>query len=277
LADAFLSSLSAISVFDLLLNSNSMLVVPLRTSIVAVSATLSAGPISEASVKPNSRLSLTASDLDAVKAAAFVAVSAELLKAGGPMASNLLERELRIAIARATNSIFLPIISAGAPSFTSSGTSELAVRQDIRTLLANVNSGADSKLFLIVTRTIGEALAVLSGPGGAAFPAATVTGGQIGGIPIVICDEATAGEMILLDASQVAAGQDGLRLDSTTQATLELASPGDSPITASTLQTSLWQANLAAVRAERYIGAKLLRSDAVAKITGAGYTGGSPS
>jgi HK97 family phage major capsid protein len=275
LATAFLASLSGISVFDTLWPS--MVQVPLRTKVVAVSTTLTAGPIAEASIKPAKSLSLTANDLDPVKAAAFLAVTRELLRMGGPMVNALLERELRTAIARAINSIFLPILTAGAASFASSGVTESAVRQDIRTLLANVSNGADSKLFLIVTRTIGEALAILGGPGGAAFPTATVNGGSIAGIPILICDEATSGEIILVDASQIAAGSEGLAFDTSTQATIELATPGDSPPTASTVMTSLWNANLAAIKVERFIGAKVLRSDCVAKITGVGYTGGSPA
>ena len=276
LATAFLSSLSGISAFDALWPN--MLQVPLRTSVVAVSATLSAGSTAEANVKPASRLSLSASELDAVKAAAFIAVSAELLKIGGPMATAVLERELRTAIARATNSIFLPILTANAPSVASSGVTALGVRQDLRTLLANVSSGADSKLFLIVTRKIAEAWAVLpDASGAAAFPTATVNGGTIGGMTIVVVDEATDGEIILADATQVAAGSERLVLDNAMQASLQLDAPGDSPVGASTVMTSLWQNNLAAIKAERYIGAKLLRADAVAKITGANYTGNSPA
>ena len=142
-------------------------------------------------------------------------------------------------------------------------------------LLANVTSGADSKLYLITTRTIAEALTVLPDTAGApAFPNATVFGGSIGGIPILVCDEATAGEIILCDASQVAAGTEGLVLDSSTQASIQLDAPGDSPISASTVAMA---GQPGAIKAERYIGAVVLRTGAVAKITGAGYTAGSPA
>lgn len=272
---AFLGSLTGISAFDALWPS--MLQAPLRTSIISVSAPLSTGPIAEANVKPTSRLSLSASDLDSIKCAAFVAVTAELLKSGTPAASAILERELRTAIARATNSIFLPLLVPGA-TIASSGVTALGVRQDLRTLLANVSTGADSKLFLIVTRKIAEAWSVLpDSSGAAAFPTATVNGGQIGGMTVVVVDEATDGEIILVDATQVAAGSDGFVLDSSNQASLQLDTPGNSPVTASTSMTSLWQNDLVAVRAERYIGAKLLRASAVAKITGASYSGNSPA
>lgn len=276
LSTAFLGSLGAISCFDAM--ASSMLMLPLRTTVVSVSATLTAGPIAEANVKPVTKLSLTASDMDASKASALIAMSAELVRSGTPAAMALVERELRTAIARATNQIFLPIITTGITFVASSGVQATGVRQDLRTLLSLVNSGADSKLFLIVTRKIAEAWAVLPDvSGAAAFPTATVNGGSIGGIPIIVCDEATDGEIILVDSSQVAAGTEGFVLDSSTEATLDLSSPGDSPQTASTSQTSLWQLNLVALKAERFIAARLLRSDAAAKITGASFTGGSPA
>jgi hypothetical protein len=73
-----------------------------------------------------------------------------------------------------------------------------------------------------------------------------------------------------------AAATEVFTLDASNEAAIELATPGDSPPSASTSQTPLWQMNLSALRAERYIGAKVLRSDAVAKITGVSYVGGSP-
>jgi HK97 family phage major capsid protein len=202
----------------------------------------------------------------------LIIITEELLRA-----TAFFQRELQIALARATNSVFLPLLVPGS-SFAASGTNALGVRQDLRTLLAAVNSGADSRLFLITTRTVAEALAVMGdSAGGPAFPLASVGGGTVDGIPIVICDEVTTGEIILVDASAVAAGQDGLVLDSTREATLQSDTVPDSPPGAATPVISLWQNDMVALRAERFIGAKLLRSDACAKITGAGYTGGSPS
>jgi HK97 family phage major capsid protein len=274
LSTAWLASLSAISVFDALWPF--MIQAPPRSTVLAVSSTLTGGAISEASVKPAGRISLTGSDLDVAKAAAFVAVSSELLRSGSPSALAILQTELRTAIARACNSIFLPLLVAGT-SVASSGITATGVRQDLRTLLSLVNYGVDSKLFLITTRTIAGALAVLPDTnGGPAFPLATVNGGSIGGVQIIPCAEVTAGEIILVDASQVAAATEGFTLDSSNEATIELATPGDSPPSASTSQTSLFQMNLSAIKAERYIGAKVLRSDAVAKITGVSYVGGSP-
>ena len=78
LATAFLSSLSGISVFDALWPF--MLQAPLRTLIISVSTALTGSGVSESSSKPVSNLSLSAADLEATKAAAFVALSAELMR-----------------------------------------------------------------------------------------------------------------------------------------------------------------------------------------------------
>ena len=211
LSTAFLSSLSAISVFDALWPS--MIQAPPRSTVIAVSTTLTGGPVAEANVKPAGKLSLTGSDLDVVKCAAFVAISSELLRSGTPNAISILQTELRTAIARACNSTFLPLLVAGT-SVASSGVTPLGVRQDLRTLLSLVNYGVDSKLFFITTRTIAGALAMLPDTNGnQAFPNAVVSGGSIGGIPIIPCAEVTAGEIILVDASQVAAATEGFTLD----------------------------------------------------------------
>ena len=144
--------------------------------------------------------------------AAFVAITSELLRSGTPSAIAILQTEVRTAIARACNSTFLPLLVAGT-SVASSGITATGVRQDLRTLLSLVNYGVDSKLFLITTRTIAGALAVLPDVNGAqAFPNATVSGGSIGGVPIIPCAEVTAGEIILVDASQVAAATEGFTL-----------------------------------------------------------------
>ena len=124
-----------------------------------------------------------------------------------------MKRELSIAVTKATNTFFLSKF-ASVTSFVSSGSQASGFRQDLRTLLANVSSGADSKLFLLLGRTIAEALAVLQdSSGAAAFAGATVSGGSIGGIPIVIVDEMTSGEAILVDSSQLAVSQEGFKLD----------------------------------------------------------------
>ena len=86
------------------------------------------------------------------------AVTEELLKMGVPSALMAVQRGLSEKMTRACNTIFLTAFS-GVTSFASSGVTSTGVRQDLRTLLATVSSGSESKLYLIAHRTIVEALA----------------------------------------------------------------------------------------------------------------------
>src|SRR5262245_35765759 len=77
LAAAFLASLIGTGVFETMLGR--MMQLPLRTTISSVTAALTGATIAENNVKPASRLWVGASDLDATKAVALVAVTSELL------------------------------------------------------------------------------------------------------------------------------------------------------------------------------------------------------
>jgi HK97 family phage major capsid protein len=276
LAAAFLASLVGRSVFETMLGS--MLQVPFRTSVASVTATVTGATVAEASVKPVSRLSVAAADLDPTKAVALIAVSAELLKHGGALAETLLRRELGNAIIRAIDAVFIPLLTVGAASFASSGSTAVAVAQDIRTLLQNITTGSDSRLFLITTPTITKAWATISDASGApALATARWDGGEVAGIPVLSSDQAVSGEIVLVDASAVAAAVGNLVLDSSTNATVQMDNLGDSPPTAGTITTSFWQQDLVGLRAERMFAAKLLKTDRAARVTGASYSGNSPA
>jgi hypothetical protein len=192
------------------------------------------------------------------------------------LAQRIIDSELTKGVVRGIDSLFLSLVTSGASSFVSSGNSVTAIRQDLRTLLSAVETDASSKLFLIVPQTIAEAWATVGDAGGIAFPDATVNGGSVSGMQVLPSDVATGGEIILIDAAGVAAADSGLTdIETTDQATLSLFDPSDSPVTASTVFTSLWQNNMVGARTERWIAAKALRT-AVAKITSASYVGGSP-
>jgi hypothetical protein len=133
-----------------------------------------------------------------------------------------LERELRNAVAVATDTQFLGLITAGAPSMPSSGSNAIGMRLDLRALVQTVDIGAASRLFLITTHEIAAAWATVGdASGGPAFPNATYNGGTAAGIPIVSTDGCPSGQIILADASGIAA-------NSAVQGTLaEASSPAE--------------------------------------------------
>jgi Phage capsid family len=223
-------------------------------------------------------LQLAASDLPISKTAAIIALTVETLRAGGDGALQFLERELRQAVALATDTQFISLITSGATSIPSSGASAIGARLDIRALIQAINGpGAASRLFLITTVDIAAAWSTLAdNAGGPAFPNATYNGGNAGGIPIVATDGCPSGTIILADASRIAGNSIDLSVDSSSVAALQMDSAPDSPPTALTNILSLWQANMVAAKLERLFAAKVCVPNSVVMITGANYTGSSP-
>lgn len=275
LAQAFMNSLASVGAFDTMLGS--MMKLPLRSKIVSVTTTITGISLAEADIKRVGSLSLSASDLTISKVVATLAITKETLLAGGDGALQFIERELRQSVAVATDVQFLNLITTGATSMPSSGSNAIAMRLDLRALIQTLAFGAGSRLFLITTPDIAAAWATVGDSnGGPAFPNATWNGGSAGGIPIIATDGCPNATIILADASGIAGNSEELRVDTADQTSLQMDSTPDSPPTASTNMLSLWQLNMTGIKCERYFGAKTVRANSVAMITGANYSGSSP-
>ena len=275
LAAAFLESLRNFAIFDRMLPQ--MRRVPLRTRVGASSSGASGTTVPQGSVKPISRLTLSSVTIDEQKAVATLVVTNELARFGSIAADNLFSVELSNAVAVATDEQFVTVLTAGATSNGSSGVTAEHVRNDLRGMLTQVTTSARSALFLLMTSTIAKVLSVLhASSGSAAFPGMTPNGGTIGGLTAVVSDGVPSQTMILVDAHQVAAASETVQLSAVTQAVVQLDTGPDSPVSGSTVLTSLWQNNLTGLRAERVFGCQKLTSSGVCVLTGANYTGDSP-
>jgi hypothetical protein len=181
------------------------------------------------------------------------------------------------AVAVETDAQFVAVLTAGAISNGSSGATAEHVRNDLRGMLTAITTSARSQLFLLMTSTIAKILSVMhTNTGDAAFPAMQHNGGSIGGIPAVVSDGVPSQTMILLDAQQVAAASETIQLAVASHAVVQLDTSPDSPVSGSTVLTSLWQHNLTGLKAERVFGCQKLTSTGVCVLTGANYTGDSP-
>jgi hypothetical protein len=112
--------------------------------------------------------------------------------------------------------------------------------------------------------------------GDLAFPQMTPTGGVIQGMDVLVSD-AVSGQIVGVDANQIAAANGTIELDGTGEATVQLDSTPDSPATGTMSITSFWQMNLTGLRAIRYWDAERLRVGAVAVIGNVSYSGNSPA
>jgi hypothetical protein len=77
---------------------------------------------------------------------------------------------------------------------------------------------------------------------------------------------------VAINANEVMlADEGGVEIDVSREASLVMDSAPDSPETASTVTVNLWQHNMVAFKAERYVNWKKRRAEAVQLISGAAY------
>src|SRR5262245_7966699 len=216
--------------------------VPFRTRIGCVTSRATGTSVPPASVKPISKLSLSGTQIDEQKAVALLVLTDELMKFGDAVAGNLFATELSNAVAVETDSSFVSILTAGATSFASNGPTAEQARIDLRGLLNAITTSARSRLFLLMTSTIAESMASMhTATGSAAFPTMGTNGGEIiPGVQAVVSDGVPASTMILADATQIAAASESVQLSATNQASVQMDSAPDSPISSTTPMRSLW-------------------------------------
>ena len=266
IADSFLTSLQPYGAFDAIFTGGGFLKLPLKTNVIVVtSPAVGASVLDEAQPKPTSKLELANRELTEHKCACTVVVTDALAKSMSPAANDLIGNQLRAGIAKSTDEMFLNCLdSTGVESNASTGLTAAQFTADLDKALHAVNLGVNSKPYLVLPASVVKHLALVRDTGGAlAFPQLLVNGGSIQGIRVVISDAASTSG-VLLDSSQVAAASDTISLSTAEHASIAL---DDDPTSGPVQMTSLWQSNMKAIRAERYFGCELLRSDAAALIT----------
>lgn len=267
IAAGFIEGLRSVSAFDAMLPFARRL--PLRTALAIVTATASGSTVAEGALKPITRLTLAAGGLEPQKATSIVVVSDELLRFGFSAAVDLLNAELRGGVSASTNQKFLSDLADGIVPVSSTG-DPLA---DLRAALAVVSTQGTSRSFWIVSPAVAVQLATYSGSDGKpAFPTMTPNGGNIQGVSVLVSDqvpEDTNGpQSLIVDASQLALGDEVVTLRSTRQGDLVMDS---APGSGEQEVVSMFQTNSAALLAERWFGSQRLRDSAVHVISGADY------
>jgi hypothetical protein len=271
----FVNSLISAAAFDAL--AADAVPVPFSPATVgAVTVGAQAYSLGEGSMKPISRLTITNQTMIPTKVHVAVVVTEELARSPLPGALQLIARELRNSVAGVTDLAFIAAISIGAPAATSFGSTGEAVRADIAALLRQVTTGNGSVLYLLVPPAVCKAWSMLTDQKGvSAFPDLGPMGGEINKIRVIASDGVPTGQAILVDASGIGAAPGEVALQTLREGSYQAESAPDSPTTAATVMTSMWQQNLTAVVVERWFCGVKLRSDAVATCTNAnGWFGG---
>lgn len=251
--------------------------------------------VGESKVKPLTSLAFDSVTLDFAKVAGIIPLSEELVRFSSPAADELVRADLASAIAqfldhdfldssKASNDVSPASITYGVSGVTATGTTAAAFRLDVKTMLGNfLTSNIDVTTgHWIMTPTQALALSLMQNAlGQPEFPGITMAGGKLLGFPVVTTTNlvATTGSptdgypIIFAVAGEIMLADDGaVNIDMSREASLQMETAPDSPATASTTLVSLWQHNMIAIKAERYMRWVARRSGAVGMIVQANYS-----
>jgi HK97 family phage major capsid protein len=263
--------------------------VPFNVSMPAQTAASSAQWVGEGKAKPVSALGFETMRLGFAKVAGIVVLTDELVRFSNPSAEPIVRQDLIDTITQLIDHDFVDpdkaeikdvspeSITHNATFITASGTTADALRADIRSLFAaftanNVSvAGAYWIMDPVEALTIGMMQNAL---GQSEFPGIDMNGGVFFGLPVVCSTNIpkdTDGNyrIILVQPKEVLLADDGgVTLDASREASLQMDS---APTGNGTGLVSLWQQNMIALRAERFINWKPRRMLACAYIKGANY------
>jgi len=239
--------------------------------------------VGEASPKPVKRFDFSPTSLTWAKVAAISVISDELARFSSPSAEMLVRDALAGDLAEGLDIDFIDpdkaedvgvspaSVTNGVNPLPTAGSDAAAVRADIKALFsafiaANINP--TSGVF-IMPNTVALALSLLRNPlGQAEFPLITMNGGTLEGLPVITSQYAAFASpnkniVVLAVANEIFLSDDGqVSVDVSREASIEMESePGGSPAGQT---VSMFQNNLLALRAERYINWKKRRDAAVA-------------
>jgi HK97 family phage major capsid protein len=212
-----------------------------------------------------------------------------------PTAEMRVRDDLRRAIAARVDQSFVDPTNAGSAgvepaSITSgvaatavSGTDADAVRVDFKNLMSafiSANVEVDSPVFVMSKQIALNLSLMLNALGQREFPDINMNGGTLFGVPVVTSQYlATGGSpagayIILLNADDIYYAQEGLMVDSSGEASIEMddAPTQDGLAGTGASLVSLWQNNLLGIKVERFITWKKRRSTAAQYLSNVAYT-----
>lgn len=244
--------------------------------------------VGEGAPKPVGQQAFDFISMGYTKLAIISAITQELARFSQPNAEVLIRDDLSKAIVQQMDTDFLEPTNAGVANVKpasityglvplgSSGTSEAAIRADVKALFASfvaANVDPTGAVFLMPTSTALSLSMVVNALGQAAFPGITMNGGTFFGLPVVtaesggfVSDASPSEKMIVLvKPSEILVADDGqVTIDTSSEASVQMDSAPTNPAVAATVLISAFQQNLLLIRAERFVNWKRARDASVA-------------
>lgn len=252
------------SAFYRLLNDNALTRLPWHARVGMITSSASAAVVGEGKGVPLSKVTIGNIILAPAKVAALIAVTDNLLLETGAAGQTMLNRELMSLISEAVDSAFISAITNGVTP-----TASVSALADLRTAMSTVTFVGQSRPYWIAHPSVGALAATLSdAKGGQAFQAASVSGGELAGLPLLTTTGCPASTLIFLDGRGIAANAEAPSIDASSETDLEMSSTpvGAADVPTAAQMVSMYQTDSTALMAIAYIASQRLRANAVAVI-----------
>ncbi|WP_250532427.1 phage major capsid protein [Caballeronia sp. ATUFL_F1_KS39] len=263
--------------------------VPFNVQMPAQKTSSTAQWVGEGKPKPVSKLTFDTMRLGFAKVAGIVVLTDELVRFSNPSAEDIVRRDLVETITQLLDHDFVDPAKAEVPDVSpesithnatyidASGDTADALRWDVRSLFSafTANNASVAGAYWIMDPVIALTIGMMVNPlGQAEFPGIDQNGGTLYGLPVICSTNIPKYTddtfyIILVKPSEVLMADDGgVALDASREASLQM---DDAPTGDGSKLVSLWQQNMIALRAERFINWKPRRMLACAYIRGANY------
>jgi hypothetical protein len=278
----FIEFLYGMTVYDRL----PLRVVPANVHIKGQDGAATGYWVGESKPIPATTVDYSDVELRALKVGALAVISNELIRYSSPDAEMLVRDALVQASSQRVDTTFLSATAAssgvspagilnGLSAGSASGTDAAAIRNDLTALYGGfITAKNSSGLYLVMTPALAKRMQLLvNALGQPEFPSMP---GSLLGDPVVTGDNVGAGDLILLKPSDIyRIGDQGIQVSISREAMIEQSSAPtgatDTPVAATQVFTSMFQAESTAIKVVRPINFAKRRSSAVAYIGNADY------
>ena len=256
--------------------------VPFNCKIPMQTAGGTYGWVGEAKPKPLTKLAFASDSLGVTKVAGIIVLTEELVRFSNPSAEALVRADMVAGIARFLDSQFIdPAVAAVAginpASITNGAPTVAATANPLADLMTLINFFAANNVpvdGVTIIMSPKNALALsfqTNSDGSPQFPGVGLNGGSYRGLNIVTSNTAGTNVVALQPGLILYADDGGVSIDASREASLQMDSAPMSPADATTVYVSLFQNNMVALRAERFVNWKRASAFAVTYLTAAAW------
>lgn len=239
--------------------------------------------VGQAKSKPVGKLTFGQASIGMAKAAGIIVLTDELMKSSEPSAEEIVRRDMIRGIAQFLDQQFtdptvVEVAQTSPASITNGATTAASLdnpKQDLG-LIINYFTAQNlplEGLTIIMSQTNAYAMGLsVNALGVPLYPGVGVNGGSANGLTVIASNVVGQNVIALAPEYILYADDGGVAIDVSREATLQM---NDAPVNpadpATTVWTNLFQDNLTALRAERFINWKKATANAVYYLTGAVY------